>query len=102
MPDSAQMKMIEKNQKPSALWRSKLTRFHDAFCLTDSARRHEAIPGHHTIAPVMHSSVASILPMPFQNRPFWLRVTSRSSCRLTSQSSHSDEGGNGSPMSSPV
>ena len=89
MPDSAQMKMIEKNQKPSALWRSKLTRFHDALRLTESARRHDAMPGHQTIAPVMHSSVASMLPMPFQNRPRWSRVSSRSSCKLTSQSSHS-------------
>src|SRR5687768_8583551 len=102
MPEMDQIAMIEKNQKPSALCVSKLKRFHDDLRLIESPRRQEAMPGHQTIAPVRHRSVARMLPTPFQNRPRWFSVISRSSCSVTTQSSHSDDAGNGSPMSSPV
>src|SRR5687767_2725309 len=102
MPEMAQMAMIEKNQKPNALWVSKLKRFHEDLRLIEIARRHEEMPGHQTIAPVRQRSVARMLPTPFQNRPRWSLTISRSSCSDTTHSSHSDDAGNGSPRSSPV
>ena len=100
MPLTAHMNTKMNDQNPIALCRSQFTRFQPARHCTLRLRRHAAVPGHQITAPLMHSTTSTMAPTPLIVRP--VNPPSRSSCRLTSQSSVRTPGGMVSPRSAPV
>ena len=99
-PLSAHMNTNRNDQNPIALCRSKFTRFQPARHCTPRPRRQAAVPGHQITAPLMHSTTSTMAPTPLTFGP--VNPLSKSSCRLTNQSSVRTPGGIVSPRSAPV